>query len=220
MIPSDSELADLCAGIYGQGAPVAWDHFDPGDDDGVCWAIKRFAGYDAIVYRGSITFQDWVEDLRALPIRTRIGTVHNGFHVGMEHAWADARVLLKQPAIVTGHSLGAARAAIVTGFMVKDGLPPIARVVFGEPKPGFVDLGNLVAAVAGRSYRNGDAIHHDIVTDVPATFPPAEYVHPTPIIPVSAEPPANDRYGPFSFHHIELYQAALASRLSSISVKT
>jgi|SRR5579871_2507186 len=211
MLPSDATLAGLCASIYGHGAPVAWDHYDAGDDDGVCWALKRLDGVDVVVYRGSADLGDWIEDFRALPIATRIGTVHNGFHAGMEHAWADARVLLRQPAIITGHSLGAARAAVVTGFMIKDGLAPIARVVFGEPKPGFADLAALVASVPGRSYRNGDGTHHDLVTDVPLTLPPADYLHPTPIIPVCAKPAPDDPWGPFSFHHIELYQAALAA---------
>jgi hypothetical protein len=89
MIPSDADAATLFAAIYAYaGAPVVdWDHLDTGDDDGVCWALKRFPGYDAIVLRGSITLQDWFRDLRALPIITRIGTVHDGFHAGMEHAW-------------------------------------------------------------------------------------------------------------------------------------
>jgi lipase (class 3) len=221
MLPTDADIAALCAAVYAYaGAPaVAWDHFDAGDDDGVCWALKRLPACDVVVFRGSTTFQDWVRDFRAAPILTRIGHVHDGFHAGMEHAWADARVLLKRPAIITGHSLGAARAAIMTGLMVKDRVPPTARVVFGEPKPGFRDLADLIAAVPGRSYRNGDGTHHDLVTDVPFfDFPPFEYVHPTPIIPVCAPPRANDRWGVFSYHHIELYQAAVTTRLVPVSV--
>lgn len=217
MLPTDADLAALCAAIYGTST-VAWDHFDPGEDDGVCWSLKRLQACDVIVLRGSSTFQDWIIDFRAAPIFTRIGHVHDGFHTGMEHAWADIRVLLKQPAIITGHSLGAGRAAILTGMMIKDGLPPISRVVFGEPKPGFQDLAHLVAAVPGRSYRNGDGTHHDLVCDVPFTFPPLQYTRPTPIIPVCASPAANDRWGAFSYHHIELYQTAVTPSLVPVSV--
>jgi hypothetical protein len=218
MLPTDGDLAALCAAVYGDSAASAFDHFDAGPDDGVCWAIKRLSATDVVVLRGSVTLEDWLADLRAAPIKTRIGHVHNGFHTGMEHAWADIRSLLKQPAIVTGHSLGAGRAAILTGFMVKDGASPIARVVFGEPKPGFLDLAQLIAPVPGRSYRNGDGVHHDLVCDVPFSFPPAQYTHPTPIIPVFAEPATNDRYGAFSWHHIELYETALTPSLVPVSV--
>jgi hypothetical protein len=159
-----------------------------------------------------------VFDFRADPIFTRIGHVHDGFHIGMERVWAELRPQLRQPAIITGHSLGAGRAAILTGLMVKDGVPPISRVVFGEPKPGFADLAELIAAVPGRSYRNGDGVHHDLITDVPFSFPPVEYAHPTPIIPVCAPPPADDRWGAFCWHHIELYEAALAQPVVPVSV--
>jgi hypothetical protein len=57
-----------------------------------------------------------------------------------------------------------------------------------------------------------------LVTDVPFSFPPLEYTRPTPIIPVCAPPTADDRWGAFSWHHIQLYQAALPPRLVPISV--
>jgi hypothetical protein len=218
MIPTDADIAALCSAVYDGPTAIAWDHYDLGTDDGCCWAIKRLPGYDVVVLRGSITFQDWVRDFRARPILTRIGHVHDGFHAGLEHAWADIRNLLQQPAIVTGHSLGAGRAAILTGFMVKDGVPPVARVVFGEPKPGFADLAQLISAVPGRSYRNGDNVHHDLITDLPFSFPPLEFTHPTPIIPACSPPPANDSYGAFSWHHMPLYVAAVQPSLVPVSV--
>src|ERR1700694_1760505 len=219
-MPTDADITALCAAVYANaGAPaIDWDYFDPGEDDGICWVIKRLPGYDVVVLRGSVTFEDWIRDFRAAPIFTRIGHVHRGFHTGMEHAGADIRLRLKQPAIITGHSLGAGRAAIMTGLMVKDGVPPIARVVFGEATPGFQDLADRVATVPGRSYRNGDGVHHDLVCDVPFSFPPLEYVRPTPIIPVCAPPAANDRYGAFCWHHMQLYQVAVATRLVPVSV--
>lgn len=213
MIPSDALLASLCGLIY---KPVAilnsFDHFDAGGDDGICWAFKHLDGCDVIVFRGSVTLEDWIADFRAMAIPTRIGHAHAGFYNGMESVWVEARPFITQPVIVTGHSLGAARADVLCALMIADGKPPIARVVFGEPKPGLVDLAQRLSAVPGRSYRNGDARHHDLVCDVPFSFPPLQYAHPTPVIPVSCPPRTDDfaSWGAFAWHHIELYETALA----------
>jgi hypothetical protein len=207
MMPTDADCAALCAAIYNTTSGTGFDHFDLGADDGICWALKRLDGFDVIVLRGSQTELDWLRDFRAFTIPTRIGHVHAGFFEGMEHMWADLRPLLEQPVIVIGHSLGAAHADVLTALMVKDGVPPIVRIVFGEPRPGFADLAEIVRKVPGRSYRNCELIWHDDVTDVP----PFPYEHPTAPIKVCAPPSGSwlDRFGPFSWHHIELYQAAL-----------
>ncbi|CCE07436.1 hypothetical protein BRAS3843_2120003 [Bradyrhizobium sp. STM 3843] len=211
-MPSDAAIVALCAQIYQPSAPDAFEYFDAGTDDGICWAIKRLNGLDVVVLRGSRTLQDWLRDIHAFPAPSRIGHVHSGFYAGMEHMWSDLKRLLEQPAIVTGHSLGAARAAVLTALMTVDHVPPVARVVFGEPKPGLLDFAQLITRIPGRSYRNGDDTHHDLVTDVPFSFPPMQYVHPTPIIPVCAEPSGDlfSTMGVFAYHHVELYQAALA----------
>ena len=221
MMPSDAVIASLCADIYRPSALVdqTWDHFDLGIDDGVCWGLKKLDGCDVAIFRGSVTMQDWLRDLFVLPVpallplSTRIGHVHAGFFLGMEKVWSELRPLLTQPVIVGGHSLGAARASDLCALMVVDGVMPASRVVFGEPKPGLLDLAKIISSVPARSYRNGDQLHHDLVTDVPATFPPLEFVHPTPIVPVCAEPGGDllSRFGAFAYHHVELYEAALAA---------
>lgn len=217
---SDAEIASLCAGIYAYpGAPaIAWDHLDPGDDgDGVCWALKRVAGSAVVVLRGSVTKLDWFRDFQAIadPFHhDDLGPVHPGFLSGMRTVERQLRSLTnaEEPIIIAGHSLGAARAAILTGLMVIDGRIPAARVVFGEPKPGFLQLAKLIEGVPGRSYRNGCGLHHDLVTDVPFSFPPEQFVHPTKVIPVCAMPGPDifARWGVFAFHHMPLYQAAVA----------
>ena len=212
IMPSDAAIVALCAEIYRPSAIAgSFDHYDAGMDDGICWALKRLDGFDVVIFRGSVTLWDWLRDFRALATPSRIGHVHNGFHAGMEHMWADLKPLLSQPTIVAGHSLGAARADVLAALMTVDGVPPVARVVFGEPKPGLLDFARLIAGIAGRSYRNGDSTHHDLVTDVPFSFPPEQYVHPTPTIPVCAQPNTDlfGRLGAFAYHHIELYEIAL-----------
>jgi hypothetical protein len=190
-----------------------WDHIDVGADDNVFWALKKVDGFDIVVFRGSITAIDWFNDFRALPILTRVGHVHAGFFSGIERVWSEVRPLLTQPVIVTGHSLGAARAGVLTALMVADGAAPVARVVFGEPKPGLIDFAKIVADVPARSYRNGNSKDHDLVTDIPATLPPIQFVHPTPIVVVDAEPTGGlfETLGIFAYHHCPLYVAGVTA---------
>lgn len=219
---TDAEIAALCVGIYaypGQLA-VAWDHFDAGQiGDNICWGVKRVDGTAVVVLRGSVTRLDWLRDFQSIadPFHhDDIGPVHPGFLSGMRGVERELGGLVArtEPLIIAGHSLGAGRAAILTGLLVIDGWKPTARVVFGEPKPGFAQLASIIANVPGRSYRNGDDTHHDLVTDVPFSFPPEQFVHPTPVIPVCArpEPPDFASRGMFAWHHMPLYHQALQER--------
>lgn len=212
-IPSDALISSYCGMIYQPTAIISgFDHFDAGLDDGVCWALKKLPGFDLVVFRGSITLADWIADFRALAVPSRIGHVHVGFYKGMQNVWTDLRPLLGQPAIVAGHSLGAARAGVMAALMTVDGAPPAARVVFGEPKPGLLDFAEIIKGIPARSYRNGDDLHHDLVCDVPFSFPPLQYVHPTPIVPVCCKPQGDEfaSLGAFAWHHVGLYETALA----------
>jgi hypothetical protein len=206
-MPSGADCAALCAAIYQTISGAGFDQFDLGSDDGICWGIKHCDGVDVVVLRGSQTELDWLRDFRAFTIPTRIGHVHAGFFEGVEKMYGELRAVRAAPILVTGHSLGAAHADILTALMAVEQMPPIGRVVFGEPRPGLKDHAEIVSRVPGRSYRNCESIWRDDVTDVPL-FP---YVHPTAPIKVCAPPAGGllDRFGPFSWHHIELYQAAL-----------
>lgn len=217
---SDAQLAALCAASYldPTQSGIAWDHFDVGESgDQVRWGIKRIGGDVAVVLPGSRTGPDWLRDFQAVanPFHhDDLGPVHPGFLSGMRTLARELGTMVgkTEPLYITGHSLGAGRGGILTGQLVLDGWAPAARVVFGEPKPGFLQLANLIKGVPGRSYRNGDDKHHDLVTDVPFSFPPEQYVHPTPIIPVCARPGGDvfARNGIFAWHHMPLYAAALA----------
>jgi Lipase (class 3) len=217
MLPNDAAFSTLCGLIYGPTALIdGWDHIDLGADDGIYWATKKFDGYDVVVFRGSITLQDWIDDLRALPIPTRIGHVHAGFYTDMEKVWNEVKPMLTQPVVVTGHSLGAARASVLCGLMKADGVIPARRVVFGEPKPGLLDFAQFIKDIPGASYRNGDKMHHDYVTDVPLTMPPLQFVHALSVTVVTERPTGDifARMGIFAWHHIQLYEAALTALFS------
>ena len=131
----------------------------------------------------------------------------------MEQMWSELRLkraISSRPIIISGHSLGAARASILTALMTREFMPPDAKVVCGEPKPGFSDFANLIAKVPMRSYCCGDDLGHDLVTEVPFTFPPENYVHPSKLISVKASPQPNDPFGPFKYHHMQLYNEAIS----------
>jgi lipase (class 3) len=211
---TDALLAQLCAAIY--DGPAGFDLFETGtNSDGVCYGIKRTEGVDIVVLRGSVTLQDWLRDFNAWGrvVECRLGPVHPGFAAGMEMTWLRLQGQIGQRSIITGHSLGAARAAILTGLMTLDNRAPLARVVMGEPKAGFAQLADIVRKSPGRSYSNGANGKHDLVVDVPFTFPPEEYVRPSELIRVSAAPTGAilSRLGVFALHHIPLYAAGIAA---------
>jgi hypothetical protein len=218
--PSDAEIAALCNGLYDYPgfASIAWDRLEqPVEDNGICWALKRLDTVDVIVLRGSTTRQDWMRDFEAVAnpfTHFALGPVHPGFLAGMENAYAAMKSGLRDDVIVCGHSLGAARAGVLTGLMVLDGRAPVARVVFGEPRPGFAAFAQLIASVPARSYRNGNDVLYDLVTDLPIALGPENYVHPCPLTQVCEEPGSDwtQQWGVFAWHAMPLYLAALEKR--------
>lgn len=216
MIPTDVDLVNLSARIYHDTS--GFDYIDVGTDDGVYFGLKKLDDYDVIVFRGSIAALDWWRDLRAEPCETRnIGTVHSGFYAGMEKMWAEVKPMLTKPVVVTGHSLGAARADILCALMAADKCPPVYAAMFGEPRPGLPDFARVIKDVPRTVYRNTTSWGHDHVCDVPLRlFGKLDFVHPKIMTDVSAEPSGDlvQKYGLFSLHHIDLYVSAVAAHFA------
>jgi hypothetical protein len=212
---TDQHAAALCSGIYNLpgSVPVEWDNYDAGADDGVTWALKKIDGVWLLVFRGSVTLDDWLCDLQAFSRWSPDlqAHVHPGFNRSIHGVWNDAKAIIgADPWIVTGHSLGAARAANAAAYAIVDGKPPLARIVFGEPKSGFADMCAIVAKATGRSYMNqaADGHGHDLVTDVPFTLTFQPYTRASEVVPLDVTPPPYDGIDHFRFHHIELYLSA------------
>ena len=204
---SDRAFADICAGSY--DSAYKWDaRVEAGD---VYAIVKRIDNLDVVCFRGSVTIDDWVRDLRAVPDiipDPKLGVVHASFFAGMLTASIRINSVLRKEAqlAVTGHSLGAARAWLYTGIMLSMKVP--ARVVvFGSPRPAFPKLASLIAEsrVPSTSYRNATFSGHDRVTDLPFSFPELPWTQPVPLTDVDVPPVAGDN-SPFRFHHIQLYQ--------------
>lgn len=116
---------------------------------------------------------------------------------------------MSKEVFISGHSLGAARACLYAWSRIKRGLHVDGVYVFGCPNPGNHFLQNAVRyAQTWRSIKNG----HDLVPDVPVEFPllGIEYVQMKPFEETNEPPHKGDTWGPFSWHHIELYQAGVA----------
>jgi hypothetical protein len=185
---TDRDFAQLELAIYGKGDP-AWDCFCC--DNGVVWGAKIIDGVTVIVLRGSETPLDFYRDLQAVADPAHyagLGPVHPGFLDGMEATWDGIRQHTRGPRVLVGHSLGAARAAILSGLMVLDQQPPLARVVWGEPLSGFQVLADLIRDIPTRSYRNGDQWSHDPVTDLPVPLGIERYVRASPLVDICARP--------------------------------
>jgi Lipase (class 3) len=201
---TDAELAQLCADSYN---PLAvWEHTWTADDIHV--AHKLVEGVDVIVFRGSVDVNDWMADFDAIPTKhPLLGWCHAGFLRYMDLVFENVLGVLGREIIVTGHSLGAARASILTGLLLSHGSQVKARVVFGEPRPGFRQLKTIIeqSGCESRCYRNGE----DPVTEVPLYFEPLlRYVHPSEPILLNAAPDPGD-LSPLQYHHINLYVKGL-----------
>ena len=185
-------------------------------EDGVWVAIKRVGNLDVVVFRGSVTPEDWVRDFLAIPRTTRhpeLGVVHAGFFLGMVSAttWVAQQLRPGAEVAITGHSLGAARAWLHAGLMLH--WKTLVRVVvFGSPKPAFAELAKriAVAGISTTSYRNATPLGHDRVTDLPFTIEPElPWRQPVPLTDISVPPDAGDT-GDFRFHHIGEYEKGAA----------
>lgn len=211
---TDRAICDIVAELYGKDPQNFADILWPESDDGVCAALRRINDTDVVVFRGSVTPQDWWRDFTAIPheftAHPQLGDVHAGFMDGMDDALAHLFPLLRSNVVVCGHSLGAARAALFTGLLhaaTVQVAQTLRTVVFGEPRTGCGTFKALLAPIPYHSYRNAGFGQHDLVCDVP-TEPP--FSHPRALIDIYAAPAKDDPWGPLRMHHIALYQAAMA----------
>ena len=165
---------------------------------------------DLVVFRGSVTPEDWLRDADAVPSwDDTLGYCHAGFLEGVHDVYQEIVGAVRPGASVTftGHSLGGARARLVAALFAANALPVAQLVVFGSPRPAFrkvSDIINKPGAMKHSSYRNRQ--------DVVPTMPPGwiGYVHPDIAIAIDSGAPIDGELfeGPED-HHIALYVRAI-----------
>lgn len=200
---------------YPGDPPANFDNIIDGPED-VYIGLKLVGQIWYLTVRGSVTVEDWLHNLDAISVEVAdLGRIHAGFYAGLEVAWKKVKVIIgNAPLILAGHSRGAGQATILTGLAIRDGLKPLARYAFGEPRSGCGKLARLLAGTPGKSYRNGNAkqTSWDPVTDVPFDIPLIEpYQHVMALTHISMPPPPNDPWpGDLCYHHMQLYEEFIA----------
>ncbi len=194
--------AQLSAAIYSDDS--VWDHRL--EADGVVCAHKKTEEGDYLVFRGSLTIEDWMDDFAAVPTWDReVGFVHGGFLGGMDEVLEKVLEAVQGPLTICGHSLGGARARIAAGKLLVRGKPVAGLCTFGSPKPAFVNLRRVIekSGVPHISYRN----RNDVVPMVPLLLP--QWQHTEAWTAVDSAPGADD-LDALRDHSSSLYVTALS----------
>ena len=195
-------LAQLSQYIYSVNTSY-WDHYL--EQDGVVLGVKKSGDADIVVFRGSDNLEDWRRDLDEVPkYHPILGFIHQGFLDGMDKVAQTLIPALGPSIVVTGHSLGAARAWILSGLLSAACKPAAQVTVFGSPRPGFKKLREVImdGGSVNTSYRD----RLDPVTEVPYLL--GEYVHVVEPIPVDCAPGKIEPFPPED-HFIQNYVKAL-----------
>lgn len=195
------ELAKLCQRSY--DTALGWNHWWVFDE--VYVGHVKVEDVDILVLRGSVTATDWIRDAQVLPQwHSDIGFVHGGFLTGMDAVFEETVKVTGDRVIITGHSLGGARARILAGLRAIKGEPVDAVCTFGAPKPAFVNLRRVLekSGMTHTSYRN----RNDVVPMLPFLL----YEHTEPWQSLDAAPNSTDLEA-LRDHSMALYVKGLSN---------
>ncbi len=180
-------------------------------DHGVNVGVVEDYGKTIFVFRGSVTPEDWARDaISYLPDEKNGMTFPLGFDLGMEEAFNNLQYFLRNANSIhiTGHSLGAAHAAIFRDLVLRStDYIPEQTLLMGCPNlTPFKEEKSLKVL----SFKN----ESDFVCDVP----PAPW---GPLFPLTKIEGGHDAIPSlFMFHHIDYYLAGIKKWEESQASKT
>ena len=200
--------------LYDHPSAVAVD-WAKREDDPICWGVTKIDGIWYFGFRGSKSRNDWERDFEALAIWADDLKCH--VHPGFYANGAIKTIVLTALAVIGdddyvifGHSLGAAEAAIAAVYCILLAKKrPLARIAWGEPRPGFSDLAQLLAEIPNYNFVNGGTVDYDRVTDVPFTLVFEWYCAGAPHLFVCEPPSPYNIDILFRWHNFVLYNAAM-----------
>ena len=109
---------------------------------------------------------DWLADIDSDAVEAPgLGSVHRGFYRDALAVWGPLSQRVRGPFVLTGHSKGAAEAAVVAALLTLNGKPPARLTTFGMPRPGT--LAGTLDTVPGSDYAHAG----DPVPEVPTWLP-------------------------------------------------
>lgn len=169
-------------------------------DHGVSVGIVEDYDKTIFVFRGSVTVEDWARDaISYLPDEKNGLTFPLGFDLGMGETFQNLKYFLKKAKMIyiTGHSLGAAHAAIFNYLLARaTGNQAVNVVLMGCPN---LSLNESTGRSNVLSFQN----ESDFVCDVP----PAPWGPLFPLIRIEGGHDAMPNL--FMFHHIDYYLAGI-----------
>lgn len=179
---SDSTLSKLSVIAYNQnedGVAEQVDRLGLKFDRMICRnGTQAVCCYDddhaVIAFRGTELnrIEDWITDLKCACIRHEFGKVHRGFFAAFANASACVRAFLREHTekrvVATGHSLGAALAALCIADVVRKPYHPLKvqplLVTFGSPRVGNYGFSSVISRLTeSRRYVN----NNDVVPKCP-----------------------------------------------------
>jgi predicted lipase len=192
MTPFDA--AKLCQSIY-DPQTIEFDQVVTVGE--IVAGVNFLPNVTVVAFRGSCVVEDWLNDMSIWPEHDPLfGAVADGFMDDV-HEFADhIQPMIKGSLVLTGHSLGAARACILSAI-----IPTTQLILFGCPKVGTTRLKYFVTknCVEILSFMN----HADLVCRLPYWL----YCHVIEPTQIMSDPiPCTD----IQAHEIDRYVQALS----------
>lgn len=175
---------DASTGVYLDGEPAMqyvrkyfynvddYEELDVNGTQALCF--KTTAHEYVIAFRGTDDFQSVITDAKTWRVDSEtVGQVHAGFKeyldviYGTLKKWLEHHIVLEQQykVILTGHSLGAAAATIMTARLKQLGYN-VALYTYGSPRVGNKDFSEQFNNIECYRFVN----NNDIVCSIPFSF--------------------------------------------------